>query len=153
MHTDEQSSAYHFTYDVDKNRVPSVSVIEAVAWIKGLQTEDLDPLHEAVDPNALDALFHPTKTGEPSVTFTYEGLEIQIDSEQHICIRGTANLIYDWLNEPANILLLAPAISSPRRAGMRRLAVRRTFRPSRRARCIVLAITRRSAHRVAEAYG
>ena len=108
MPTDKQSTAHHFTYDVDENRDPSVSVIEAVAWIKGLQTEDLDPLDEAVDPNALDALFHPTKNGEPSVTFTYEGLEIQVDSEQHICIRGAADLIHGWLTEAANILLLAP---------------------------------------------
>lgn len=49
----------------------SEAVLESVADIEGVDPVDLDyPLYDALDPDALDALF---RTGGGYVTFSYHG--------------------------------------------------------------------------------
>ena len=55
-------------------------VVQRVAKRKGIEPADLDrPLHDAVDPDALNRLFR--LTGAPgSVTFQYCGHDVTVDS-------------------------------------------------------------------------
>lgn len=70
----------------------SQAVIEAVAEAKGVPPAEIDPpLHEVVDPDALDRLFAPTFTGgdRPSgrIVFTYGGCEV--------VVRGDGSAVVD----------------------------------------------------------
>lgn len=76
--------------DARASTPPSEAVVEAVATAEGIALEELcppeyDPLHAAIDPEALDALFAPRRRGvsqrEGTVTFSYCGYEITITSD------------------------------------------------------------------------
>ena len=71
-------------------RSPSLDVIEAVADAEGVSPEELcppeyEPLHEVVDPQALDELFAPTRRGRQrtpgTVTFTFCGYEVTVSGD------------------------------------------------------------------------
>jgi len=59
-------------------RSAAVRVTEEVAEREGTDPLDLEPLYEAVDPDALDAF---CRTGGPdaSVTFAYLGYRVTVD--------------------------------------------------------------------------
>lgn len=50
---------------------------------------DLAPLHETVDPDALDALFEEQETGQ--VTFRYAGRIITVDATGNVDVRTIDN--------------------------------------------------------------
>lgn len=58
---------------------PSIAVIEALSAHYGVDPLDLDPLYEAIDPEALDALF-TRDDGSPGLTvqFSYNGCEVEV---------------------------------------------------------------------------
>lgn len=55
--------------------VPSEDIVQAVAVREGTDPTALDPLYEAIDPDALDAVVDSGAV----VTFEYEGYEITVD--------------------------------------------------------------------------
>lgn len=63
---------------------PSTSVIEAVAEAKGVAAVDLPPLHDVVDPDALDALFDDRFTG--TVAFRYEDRRVTVYADGEVSI-------------------------------------------------------------------
>lgn len=105
MTPDKQGNAYQFVHDQE----PSWNVIEAIAWIKGVETDALAPLNDAIDADALDALFQPGKTGEPTVTFAYAGCDVHVDSDHAIVRRDSPDSLHDDLNGAANVLVLEPS--------------------------------------------
>ena len=68
--------------DEPDDRAPSMRVVDCVAAANGVEPEDLDPpLHEAVDPSALDSLFDAAgdaRAANSSVTFRYAGHEVTV---------------------------------------------------------------------------
>ena len=69
---------------------PTQSVIEAVADVEGVPPEELrppayEPLHEAIDPDALDALFanRADGAGRPGgrVSFSYCGYLVTVEAD------------------------------------------------------------------------
>lgn len=73
----------------NQNRSPSegdpnryLRVIHAVAEHSGTDPTDLPPLYEAVDPDALDALFGPTAADDTreggEVSFIYAGYRVRV---------------------------------------------------------------------------
>lgn len=64
----------------------SERIVTAVAEFTGRDPLSLDPLYDAIDPEALDALFEPTDaTGTPRrVAFTYAGCSVEITGEGEI---------------------------------------------------------------------
>lgn len=79
--TMEIGSAYH-TY---RPTSPSERVVEAVAIAEGVDETDLPPLYDAIDPDALDSLFHPRPTGDDvdamgAIYFTYNGHEVRVSA-------------------------------------------------------------------------
>lgn len=97
---------HRFTVPFSYDNQPSVSVIEAVAWAKGVEPEELEPLHNAINPDALNTLVTDRKRSSPTVTFRYEAYDILVDAAGHIIIREVAESIYDRLDHPSNILVL-----------------------------------------------
>lgn len=68
----------------------SEAVILQIADADGVDPLALPPLHDAVDPDALDALFEPMP-GEPihsgTVSFTYNGYDVVVfRSNGEVCV-------------------------------------------------------------------
>lgn len=67
----------------------SVAVVHAVAAHRTVDPIELPPLYEWVDPDALDALFEPTRAGGPRrgrLEFTYDGHAVAVDCTDGVSI-------------------------------------------------------------------
>lgn len=65
----------------------SFAVVEKVAEHEGTSPEDLrQPLHSAIDTDALDSLFRESDQEHPSVEFTYKEYTIRVDGPDEIAI-------------------------------------------------------------------
>lgn len=66
-------------------------IVEAVARSKGVDSTELPPLYEAIDPDALNALVtsHSAEQGgrKISVQFTYTGREVIVRSNNDVDVR------------------------------------------------------------------
>ena len=65
------------------------SVVEAVAEAEEVRPEEIDPLYEVVDPDALEELFAPTSTAgrmEGKVVFTYSGYEVTVCGDGYVSV-------------------------------------------------------------------
>ena len=81
-------SEFEVTVDVDDSA--SRAVIRAIAAVRGVEPTDLDPLYEAVDPEALDAMFDDApggSDGEISVSFRVDELQVVITSDEGVIVR------------------------------------------------------------------
>ncbi|MCU4740179.1 hypothetical protein OB955_02925 [Halobacteria archaeon AArc-m2/3/4] len=76
--------------DTSFQRPPSQAVVRAVADAEDVPAADLsppeyEPLYDAVDPAALDALFEPTHSGlsqrTGTVTFPFCGYTVTVSSD------------------------------------------------------------------------
>lgn len=54
----------------------SEAVVTAVAKQDGIDPDNLEPLYDVIDGNALDSLF---RDGRGEVTFPYAGYEVTVD--------------------------------------------------------------------------
>lgn len=79
---------------------PSRAVIEAVANEEGISPTELrpptyEPLHAAVDPEALDALFGRTGDGTPraggTVSFHYCGYRVTVEEDGSVTLEEPAD--------------------------------------------------------------
>lgn len=68
----------------------SIRVVEAVAERDGIDPLEVSPpLHDAIDTAALDDLFAPTSAGrrdDGTVSFTYRGHRVRVDSDGHVAL-------------------------------------------------------------------
>lgn len=71
----------------DPGDTPARAVVEAVTRIKETDAESLDPLYGAVDPDALNALCEGSREADLVVSFTYEGCEVQVESDGSVIAR------------------------------------------------------------------
>ena len=85
--SDTDEPTYVTTFDPDSGERASEAVITAVAALTGSRPIDLEPLYEAVDPDALDSLIdHAQRTdaGTHELWFAYAGYEIGVRSDGRI---------------------------------------------------------------------
>ncbi|WP_227380707.1 HalOD1 output domain-containing protein [Haladaptatus halobius] len=65
---------------------PSTKLVERIAARAEIASDDLEPLYETIDPDALDALFVPRTDGSDrpggQVTFTYAGYSVTVTSDR-----------------------------------------------------------------------
>lgn len=66
----------------DRRKTPSAAVVQAVAEDTGSAEIDLEPLHDVVDPDALDALFKDRDNGK--VVFRYAGRVVTVDASSDV---------------------------------------------------------------------
>lgn len=84
-----------FHYSPEDDDQPAIAIAKAVSWVKGVDVCDLEPLHDAVDTEELDALFGGQSPGpgfyrssndrasaNPTVTFRYEGCRVVVTSDE-----------------------------------------------------------------------
>ncbi|WP_424019989.1 HalOD1 output domain-containing protein (plasmid) [Halorientalis pallida] len=67
----------------------SYALVRKVAAEKGVDPAALTPLHEVIDPDALEAMFDDAdgstlRNGQ--VTFNYEGFTVEIDHERSVSL-------------------------------------------------------------------
>ncbi|WP_121822343.1 HalOD1 output domain-containing protein [Halostella salina] len=96
---DQRSDPDH-RYELSRDEPPSEAVLTAVATASGDEplpsaatgSDDvLPPLYDAVDPDALDALFRQESEQQPGfggeVTFPYHGYEVTVHGGDHLTLR------------------------------------------------------------------
>ncbi|EMA30565.1 HalOD1 output domain-containing protein [Halobiforma nitratireducens] len=79
-------------------RSVSYRVVEKLAEHEGTTSTNLEPpLHSAIDPDAIDALFRTRNANAdgvaPSLEFEYEGYTVRIDGPTEITIEDPAPVI------------------------------------------------------------
>lgn len=78
-----------FQYDFDVTRDPSTAIVEGIAAATNREPTELPPIHEYVDPSALDALVTSAadSDGDPvTVSFVYDDIDIRVTSVGTITI-------------------------------------------------------------------
>lgn len=66
----------------DAAREPSEAVVMAVAERKGVGPTEVPPLHDVIDPDALDDVFRGRRSGR--VTFEYAGYEVTVSGRRDV---------------------------------------------------------------------
>lgn len=66
--------------ETDHNN-PTELIVETVAALSNTPVEELPPLYEALDPDALDQLFDHGNTQALKIRFQYQGFQITLDSD------------------------------------------------------------------------
>ncbi|APX97832.1 HalOD1 output domain-containing protein [Natronorubrum daqingense] len=81
---------YVSTFDPDAGERASVAVVTAVEAVSQTDSLELPPLHDVVDPDALDSLVeHARRSGEAGqheLWFTYAGFEVGVRSDGRVLI-------------------------------------------------------------------
>lgn len=87
-HPDTQT--YHVYQDLEQPPPISTIVIRGVATLKGVRPTDIEPLHDVIDPDALNALFQPVSEElsehRASVSFPLEDYKVTVYAEGEIVI-------------------------------------------------------------------
>lgn len=73
-------------YDYRDADAPSTAVVEAVALATGRDPLDLPVLEESLDTDALDALVTHSADRTTRVSFTYDGVDVVVDSSGGIVV-------------------------------------------------------------------
>lgn len=84
---DKRDSA-EYRHEWSAETPTSVAVVEAIASVTGREPTEITPLHEYIDPDALDSLFETSERSgrSPSVvSFPFE--------DYHVVVRGTGEII------------------------------------------------------------
>ena len=103
---DSETETYHVRDALERPQPISVTVVQTVAAVTGTEPEDVEPLYDVIDPNALDALFRPVSEGSSrrtaSVSFTLHGLDVTVHASGEIVVavprndeRGILDAVYD----------------------------------------------------------
>lgn len=90
----ERNGWYVVCSDVTKFSTSEL-VVYALAAITGVEQEELLPLHNTIDTDALDALFAPTIDGRTrtggQVTFTHTGYTVTVRPGGEIAVRSVTD--------------------------------------------------------------
>lgn len=59
---------------------PTTAVVTAIADVRGVETAAVKPLHDSVDPDALNGLFEPTslRSREGTAAFDHDGCRVEL---------------------------------------------------------------------------
>ena len=76
------SISQHRTMNI-KSVPPSQAVVERVAACEGVDHTELDPLYEAIDPDAFDMLIESGRHNESrlKITFSYQGYDVTVTGD------------------------------------------------------------------------
>jgi len=79
LHMSTHHAGAEYDWSVER---PSAAVVETVAAVTNRRPEDLEPLYQTVDPDALDSLLRRDTAGsgdgEVSVSFAYAGQTVTV---------------------------------------------------------------------------
>ena len=64
-----------------------ISIVDAVAAARGCDPADLEPLHDVVDPDALQALFAGSGRSTGRIQFAYGDHTVVVDADGNVLVR------------------------------------------------------------------
>ncbi|WP_425607718.1 HalOD1 output domain-containing protein [Natrononativus amylolyticus] len=67
-------------YSTEKYQTPTTAVVSALTEVRDGDSEDLTPLNDSIDPDALNTLFTRTSHGA-RIVFEHEGCRIEVRSD------------------------------------------------------------------------
>lgn len=70
--------------DIAGDATPTIAVVELVSAVSETSQTDLPPLHEAVDPDALDAVFRHHEVGK--VVFPYCDFAVVVSADGQLSL-------------------------------------------------------------------
>jgi hypothetical protein len=83
--TDDGPEVYERTVEEWSPKVaPSSEVVDAVASARGVAISELPPLHDVVDPDALDSLLSNVEGRAVELAFTYFGFVVRLDGSGYL---------------------------------------------------------------------
>jgi hypothetical protein len=85
---------HHDEYRIRPSESPSLRTVFSVVDATGRDQDELRPLYEVIDPDALDTLVRDS-AGSVRLTFRYEGCEIRIDDERVRVGEAAVDAAYD----------------------------------------------------------
>ena len=82
------SDVHTVTYDVDTDDSLVGVVVDAIATVADCDPLEVEPLYDAIDPEALESLFVPGSMGPRSgtVTFSLEEWLVTITDGRHVSV-------------------------------------------------------------------
>lgn len=82
---DESGTGCLIEYTMDSSQPATEAVVDAVATVSDTSAEELSPLYEAVETDALDQLvaprIHETSRTDVTVEFTYSGKLVSVNGQ------------------------------------------------------------------------
>lgn len=90
MDSDDRTNTYRTSLNESGFDSVSNAVVAGLATIQDVNPSEVEPLYEAVDPDALDDLFpaDPQDQASRSVTFTLDGYEVTVSAEGDLVFRN-----------------------------------------------------------------
>ncbi|UPW00975.1 hypothetical protein M0R88_02475 [Halorussus gelatinilyticus] len=80
------------THELEADQTPSEGVVAAVSAASESDPADIEPLAEAIDPDAVDALFADHYDGTPRgtgyVQFAYAGYDVVVSGDGLVSLLG-----------------------------------------------------------------
>lgn len=76
-----------------------ISIVDAVADVRGCEAAELEPLHDVVDPDALQALFAGAGRSTGRIRFAYGEYTVVVDADGNVFVRddpGECGENGDW---------------------------------------------------------
>lgn len=70
--------------DIAGDATPTIGVVELVSAVSGTSRTDLPPLHDVIDPDALDTVFREYDVG--SVVFPYCGFAVVVSADGQLSL-------------------------------------------------------------------
>lgn len=89
---DPEGESYESDHEWGETDVPSAVVVRTVAALSGENPLDMPPLHDVVDPDALDEVLASGRADEERsihVSFQYFGYSIDLDRDGHLEVTRT----------------------------------------------------------------
>ena len=84
---DRTNETYHAQHDWTSNSPLSMTVVEAVAAVTGEEPTEMEPLHSAVDVDALDMLLSSGMEAGIQVEFEYEARSVRVTGRGEVVVR------------------------------------------------------------------
>ncbi|QRV15714.1 HalOD1 output domain-containing protein [Haloterrigena salifodinae] len=81
------SSTNEQTYVFSPEKAPSLAVVDAVASASETDPTALPPLYNAIEPDALDAMFESSQPGSTRrISFSYNGFDVTVDGGRAVTV-------------------------------------------------------------------
>ncbi|GAB3671670.1 HalOD1 output domain-containing protein [Halopiger thermotolerans] len=83
-------NTYRARYDFETT-TPTVAVVTLLELVTGREPAELDPLYEAVDPEAMDSLIRGARRPDRTVSFIYRTFAVTVRSDGTVTVRSRSD--------------------------------------------------------------
>lgn len=87
---DPTTETYYAQHDWENERPLTTTIVETVAVVTNNQPSDLEPMNDAIDPEALERIIHSLRNADRrsggNVRFRFNDLPVVVSSDGEICV-------------------------------------------------------------------